>query len=127
MQAKSGALLIAVALLGATVSSHHSVPGQFDTSKPMTLKGTVAKIDWINPHIYVHLDVKDEKEPATWMLGTAPPAMMRRAGLTRDMLAGRPGELLTIVAYPARDGTKHLGWITKITYEDGHHFLLDGR
>ena len=39
--------------------AHHSVPGQFDMSKPMTLKGVISKIDWINPHIYVHLAVKD--------------------------------------------------------------------
>jgi hypothetical protein len=114
-------------LVSAASSAHHSVPGQFDTSKPMTLTGTVSKIDWINPHIYVYLDVKDDGGTATWRLGTAPPAMMRRAGLTRDALSGSPGEVVTIVAYPARDGTRHLGWITKITYADGHFFLLDGR
>jgi hypothetical protein len=116
-----------VALAGATLVAHHSVPGQFDTSKPITLKGTVSRIEWINPHIYVHLDVKDEKETASWTLGSAPPAMLRSAGLTKEAIAGKPGEVVTIIAYPARDGTKHLGWITRITYEDGHYYLLDGR
>lgn len=119
---------VVVALLGAAASAHHSVPGQFDTSRPVTLKGTVSKIDWMNPHIYVHLDVKDEKgTTTTWSLGSAPPAMLRRAGLTRENIVGKPGETLTVIAYPARDGTEHLGWITKITYEDGHFYLLDGR
>lgn len=129
MRARLGAALLplTLALLTAPSFAHHSVPGQFDTSKPMTLTGTVSKIEWINPHIYVHLDVNEGTSPATWKLGTAPPAMMRRAGLTKEALSGKPGEVLTIVAYPARDGTKHLGWITKITYADGHFFLLDGR
>lgn len=118
---------VAAVVLVATVGAHHSVPGQFDTSKPMTLIGVVSKIDWINPHIYVYLDVIEGDATGTWRLGTAPPAMMRRAGLTRTDLSGKPGEMVTIVAYPARDGTKHLGWITKITYADGRYYLLDGR
>jgi hypothetical protein len=115
-------------LLPATQSSaHHSVPGQFDTSKPITLTGTVAKVDWINPHVYVNLDVKTDTGTETWRLGTAPPAMMRRAGLTRTDISGKPGEVVSIIVYPARDGTKNLGWITKITYADGHFYHLDAR
>lgn len=129
MRLRSRAYLAVVLALvaGSGALAHHSVPGQFDTAKPMTLKGTISKIDWINPHIYVYLDVKDQQGTATWTLGSAPPAMMRRAGLTRAAITGAPGEVVTIVAYPARDGTKHLGWITKITYADGHFYLLDGR
>jgi hypothetical protein len=120
-------LTVCALLLSAAPSAHHSVPGQFDTSKPTTLTGTVSKVDWINPHVYVNLDVKTDAGTDTWRLGTAPPAMMRRAGLTREDIAGKPGEMLSIIIYPARDGTKHLGWITKITYADGHFFHLDAR
>jgi hypothetical protein len=113
-------VVLAVGTTTAAPLAHHSVPGQFDMSKPMTLKGVVAKIDWINPHIYLHLEVKEaDGTMATWALATLPTAMMRRAGLTREMLQGKPGEVLTIDAIPARDGTKHLGWIQKITYADG--------
>jgi hypothetical protein len=97
-------------------------------SKPMTLKGVIAKVDWINPHIYVHLQVKDPAGTAsTWALATLPTAMMRRAGLTKESLQGKPGEEVTIDALPARDGTKHLGWINKITYADGHSFAPTGQ
>lgn len=116
-----------VAVAGPHVGAHHSVAGQFDTSKPTTLTGTVTKIDWINPHVYVNVAVKAEGGTETWRLGTAPPAMMRKAGLTKNDITGKPGEMLTLVVYPARDGTKHLGWITKITYEDGHFYHLDQR
>src|SRR5262245_23651207 len=121
------ARLLVVAAIGvtaaATLVAHHSVPGQFDVTKPMTLKGVISKIDWINPHIYVHLDVKDAAGTTnTWALATLPTAMMRRAGLTKETLQGKAGEEVTITAVPARDGSKHLGWINKITYADGHSF-----
>ena len=112
----------------ATLLAHHSVPGQFDVAKPMTLKGVISKVDWINPHIYVRLDVKDaDGTTVSWSLATLPTAMMRRAGLTRESLQGKPGEEVTISAVPARDGSKHLGWINKITYADGHSFAPTGQ
>ena len=112
----------------ATLVAHHSVPGQFDVSKPMTLKGVISKIDWINPHIYVHLDVKESDGTTnTWALATLPTAMMRRAGITKDSLQGKSGEEVTINAVPARDGSKHLAWINKITYADGHSFAPTGQ
>ncbi len=74
----------------ATLLAHHSVPGQFDMSKPLTLKGVISKVDWINPHIYVHLDVKEpDGTTSTWALATLPTAMMRRAGITREIAAGQ--------------------------------------
>jgi hypothetical protein len=119
---------VAIAVTATAMQAHHSVPGQFDMSKPMTLKGVIAKVDWINPHIYVHLQVKDPAgTTSTWALATLPTAMMRRAGLTRESLQGKPGEEVTIDALPARDGTKHLGWINKITYADGHSFAPTGQ
>jgi Family of unknown function (DUF6152) len=121
-----GALAIVVA--SAAALAHHSVPGQFDVSKPMTLKGVISKIDWINPHIYIHLDVKEpDGTTSTWALSTLPTAMMRRAGLTKETLQGKPGEEVTILAVPARDGSKHLGWVNKITYTDGHSFSPTGQ
>jgi hypothetical protein len=124
-----GLLLAFVALCAAPpLRAHHSVAGQFDTTKPITLKGVVSKIEWINPHVYVYLDVKDDEgSVTTWALSTLPTAMMRRAGLTKEALMGKAGEVVTVAAIPARDGTKHLGWISKITYADGHYHQLAGQ
>ena len=131
MRYRLSSLLLAVTISvagAAALLAHHSVPGQFDVSKPMTLKGVISKVDWINPHIYVHLDVKESDGTTnTWALATLPTAMMRRAGLTRESLQGKPGEEVTITAVPARDGSKHLGWINKITYADGHSFAPTGQ
>ncbi len=130
MRQRLAGVALAVAVLAAVPAgprAHHSVAGQFDTTKQVTLKGVVTRIDWINPHIYVHLDVKDDKGAVTsWALETLPTAMMRRAGLTKESLAGLPGEQITVEAIPARDGTKHLAYISKITYADGHFHQLGG-
>ena len=120
--------IVALVLAAAAAYAHHSVPGQFDTSKPIKLKGVITKVDWINPHIYVHLQVKEPNGTTdTWALSTLPTAMMRRAGMTKESLQGKPGEEVTIDAVPARDGSQHLGWINKITYADGHTLSPTGQ
>jgi hypothetical protein len=123
-------MLVLVAMLGLAplLSAHHSVAGQFDESKPVTLKGVISKVDWVNPHIYLYLDVKEDNgSVTTWSLGTVPTAFARRAGLTKENISGKPGEVVTIDCIIARDGTKHLGWVNVITYADGHKFQLSNR
>jgi hypothetical protein len=127
MRHRFAVVLVAATLVvvAGSVSAHHSVSGQYDASKSLTLTGVISKVDWINPHIYLHLDVKDKDGAVTtWTLSTLPTAMMRRAGLTKETLQGQPGEVVTITAIAARDETKKLGWISKITYADGHHVQL---
>jgi hypothetical protein len=114
------------AMLGAvgSVSAHHSVAGQFDTAKRAALQGTIAKIEWINPHTYIHIDVPDEKGVVTsWRLETLPTAMLRKAGLTPELLMNGNGKVTASVML-ARDGTQHLGYLLKLTYEDGHYYQL---
>ena len=124
-------LLIALSFTFAAAAAalaHHSVAGQFDMSKQTVLSGTISKIDWINPHIYIYLDVKDEKgEVTTWALSAPPTAMMRRAGLTKEMVMGKPGEIVAANVAPARDGTKNLAWVSKITYADGRFHQFAGQ
>jgi hypothetical protein len=121
-------LVATVALFGATGESgaHHSVAGQFDATKRVTVTGTVTKVDWINPHTYLHLDVTDEQgRVTTWRLESLPTAMLRKAGLTSEALKGDGGKV-TADAILARDGTENLGWLLKLTYEDGHYYQLAG-
>jgi hypothetical protein len=116
-------VLGAVLAMPAAVSvAHHSVAGQFDIKKTVTLKGVISKVDWINPHIQMYLDVKDANgQLTTWQLECVPVAMARKAGINKSMLVGN-GETVTIDAFPARDGSKHRGFALKITYPDGRHF-----
>ena len=126
MRIRSRALWLAVLVAvftGSSAWTHHSVAGQFDVTKTITHSGVITKIDWLNPHIYVFLDAKDDAGATGWALETVPTAMMRKAGLTRDDLAGTAGEVVTVTARPARDGRKN-AWILRITYPDGHYYQL---
>jgi Family of unknown function (DUF6152) len=111
----------------AAASAHHSISGQYDLESRVTLRGVIARVDWINPHAYVYLNVGEpDDDAATWALATVPLQMMRKAGLTREMLAGGKGEVVTIDVLPGLNGAKQ-GWIVKITYPDGHFYQLSGR
>ena len=124
----NGLLAIFAVLIGASPAfPHHSVVGEFDTGKALALKGSISKVQWMNPHIYLYLDVKEaDGTVSSWALETLPTAMMRKAGLSKEALMGTPGEVVTVLLIPARDGTKHLGWISKITYADGRYYALGG-
>lgn len=119
-----GALASISCVTGA--AAHHSVAGQFDATKRTTITGTITKVDWINPHVYIHMDVPDERGQMTsWRLESLPTAMLRKAGLTSELIRGGGGKV-TAEAILARDGTAHLAWVLKLTYEDGHYYQLAG-
>jgi hypothetical protein len=116
----------AFSLFGAGADAHHSVAGQFDATKRATITGVVSKVDWINPHVYIYMDVPDESGAVTtWRLESLPTAMLRKAGLTSEMIKGG-GQQVTAVAIMARNGTPNLAWLLNLSYEDGHEYTLAG-
>ncbi len=115
-----------LALLAAAATpvalAHHSVAGQFDTAKVVSFSGVVTQVDWINPHSYLHVDVKDKKgEVTSWRIESLPVAMMRKAGLSKVALLGN-GETVKFEVHPARDGTQHLAYMIRMTFADGRNF-----
>ena len=105
--------------------AHHAVSAEFNSDKVVTLKGVVSKVDWVNPHIFVYFDVKDESgKVTTWRLQSLPPLFFKGSGLTKDKLLD--GSEATITAYPAKDGTDDFGFLLKLTYADGHFYNLGG-
>ena len=118
-------LVVAMLALGALpAAGHHSVAGQFDLNRPVTLKGVITDVEWVNPHIYVHVDVGGEGgNVEKWRFESVPPAFMRKARMTPEMLKGDGGEV-TIDAILARDGTRYLGYLRVIHYADGHSYQL---
>jgi Family of unknown function (DUF6152) len=114
--------MAAIAICTAPAIAHHSVSAEFNPDKVITLKGVISKVDWINPHIYVYLDVKDESgKTTTWMLQSLPPMFFRGSGLTKDALLNNKQEA-TVNAFPAKDGTKAYGFLLKMSYPDGHFY-----
>lgn len=120
------ALAAAAALFSALpLVAHHSVTAEFNPDTTITLKGVVTKVDWVNPHIFVYLDVKDENgKTTTWRLQSLPPLFFRGSGLTKATLLN--GAEATVTAYPAKDGTQAYGYLLKVTYADGHFYNLGG-
>jgi hypothetical protein len=118
--------ILGASTLATQAAAHHSVAGQFDESKRTTITGTINKVDWINPHVYIYLDVADDKGAVTtWRLESLPTAMLRKAGLTSEMIKGG-GQKVTAAAIMARNGTPNLAWLLNLTYEDGHEYTLAG-
>jgi len=88
----------------SALSAHHSFAAEYDANKPVTLRGKVTKVDWINPHSWVHVDVTDESGKVTnWSCETAPPNMLYRQGWRRDSL--KEGDEVTIEGFVAKDGS----------------------
>ena len=87
--------------------SHHSFAAQYDASKPITLTGTVTKVEWTNPHVYVYIDVRDEKsgDVAKWALeiGGGPNSLIRQ-GWSRDSL--KADDVINVEGSLARDGSR---------------------
>lgn len=111
--------LTGVLLASASALAHHSFQAEFDISKPMTIKGTVSKVEWVNPHVYVHVDVKDEKGGVTrWAFETLGPGRMRAEGMSKQTFG--IGKVVTLKGYAARDGSKNLGFLRQVTFDDGH-------
>lgn len=110
-------------LLALPLLAHHSITAEFDTSKPFSVQGTLTKIEWVNPHSYIYLDAKDEKGAViSYSFEAGPPGNLRRAGVLRNMLS--VGDVVTIEAYAAKDGSKHLGLVKSIHFADGHTIVM---
>ena len=115
-------LLIPAMLLAPVVFAHHAYTAEFDTTKPVKLSGVLTKLEWSNPHIWLYLEVKDEKgNVTTWGFSASPPGMLQRRGITRNSL--KLGEILTISGHRAKDGSNNASG-NIVWFADGRDALI---
>jgi hypothetical protein len=111
-------------LAAAPALTHHSFAAEFDQAKPVKLQGTVTKMEWINPHSWIHLSVKGPNgEAADWMIEGGTPNLMLRRGFTAKSLAA--GTEIVVEGYRARDGSNKANG-SSITFTDGRKLFVGG-
>ena len=122
---KTFTVVIAVAaLLAAAVPvwAHHAFAAEFDANKPVKMQGTVKKMDWINPHAWIHIEVKDKDGKVTpWMIEAAAPNALLRRGWTKQSLL--PGTEILVEGYQAKDGANRANG-SIITFTDGKKLFV---
>ena len=121
------AILLGIAgvlMAAAPMWAHHAFAAEFDAQRPVKLKGTVAKVEFINPHSWIHMDVKDADGKVTrWMVeGGSPNALFRR-GVTKDALP--QGTEISVDGYQAKDGSNRANG-RDITFADGRKLFVGG-
>lgn len=112
-----------LALAGATsVWAHHAFSAEFDANRPVQLKGTVAKMEWINPHAWIHVDVELEGgKVERWMVEGGTPNTLFRRGFTKQSLL--PGTVIFVDGYQAKDGSMKANG-RNLTFEDGRKLFM---
>jgi len=111
------AFAIALLLAPMTALAHHSFDAEFDRNKPVTLKGSVTRVDWGNPHIWVFIDVKDAAgKVENWGVEGGAPNALFRNGWRKDSL--KVGDIVTVEGFRGRDGSNRAN-ANRVTLPDG--------
>jgi hypothetical protein len=110
--------LAVVMLTTQPVLAHHSTSAIFENDKRITVTGTLTKVDWINPHIAIVVEVGDGAAVETWRIQGNPPAWWRTVGVGRADFAKGLGQKVTVDALPAQDGSKY-GYLRRIRFANG--------
>jgi uncharacterized protein DUF6152 len=122
---------LAVAVMGTclflagtamSLSAHHAFAAEFDAKKPVNFKGTITKMEWTNPHVWLHIDVKQPNGSVeNWAFEAGTPNVLFRRGFRKDSLP--PGTEVVVDGYQAKDGSKRANG-RDLTFPDGRKMFL---
>ena len=117
-------LVVAAGLFSCAAAAwaHHAFTAEFDSTQPIKLRGTVTKMEWINPHAWIHVDVKgDDGKVTNWMVECGTPNTLLRRGFTRNTVT--PGMEVVVDGYKAKDGSNRANG-RDVTFPDGRKLFL---
>jgi hypothetical protein len=104
-------------LAGPAVEAHHAFSAEFDSTKPVALRGIITKMEWLNPHAWLHIEVKTKEGTIEeWMIETGPPGALIRRGWKKDSVV--PGTEVLVEGYRALDGSRRANG-RDVTFPDG--------
>jgi uncharacterized protein DUF6152 len=116
------AMVSALLASSAVAFAHHSFAAEFDSNKPIQLRGTIVRVEWINPHTWIHIDVKEaDGTTARWMIEGGTPNTLLRRGLTKASLP--EGTEIVVDGYRAKNGTNRANG-RDLTFIDGRKLFM---
>ena len=112
---------VSLFVAGASVQAHHAFAAEFDANRPVALQGKITKMEWINPHSWMHLDVENEDGTVdSWMIEAGPPGALVRRGWSKDSVM--PGTEVLVEGYQAIDGAFRANG-RDVTFTDGRRLF----
>ena len=119
-----GMAMASLFVAAVPVWAHHSFAAEFDINKPVKLEGTVTSMEWINPHSWIHIDVKGpDGKTVSWMVEGGSPNILLRRGFTKKSL--EPGMVIVVDGFQAKNGEYRANG-SNITFTDGKRLFLGG-
>lgn len=122
MKLAAGALIVGTLAAAAPVLAHHAFGAEFDPNRPLLLRGPVTRVEWVNPHTWIHMEVtKEDGSTEIWMVEGGTPNTLLRRGLSRDTLT--PGIEIIVDGYQSKDRSNRANG-RDVTFADGSKIFM---